>query len=154
MHEAVRRAVRGLPDPSPTLEPIGPKQLDRMDDNLHFGWAWHRHRYCYRRGEKLRILDAGCGTGLSTLALARLNPGSAVLGIDVSPRALELAGKRAAVTGMPAVEFAAHDLDRPLPAAWGPFDFIVCRGVLGQAEDPAGSWRTSAVRSIPVACST
>ena len=34
------------------------------------------------------------------------------------------------------VEFAAHDLDRPLPAAWGPFDFIVCRGVLGQAEAP------------------
>ena len=136
MHEAVRQQYEAFPDPSPTLEPIGPKQLDRMDDNLHFGWSWHRHRYCYRRAEKLRILDAGCGTGLSTLALARLNPGSAVLGIDVSPRALELAGKRAAVPGMPRVEFAAHDLDRPLPTAWGPFDFIVCRGVLGQAEDP------------------
>ena len=99
MHEAVRQQYEAFPSPSPALEPIGPKQLDRVDDNLHFGWGWHRHQYCYRRGEKLRILDAGCGTGLSTLALARLNPGSAVLGIDVSPRALELAGKRAAVPG-------------------------------------------------------
>jgi SAM-dependent methyltransferase len=135
MDEAVRQQYEAYPEPSPTREPIGPAQLDRMDDNLHFGWSWHRHQYCYREAKHLRILDAGCGTGLSTLALARLNPGAAVLGIDASPRALELAASRAAVTGMPAVKFAAHDLDAPLPAAWGSFDFIVCRGVLGQAED-------------------
>ena len=35
MHEAVRQQYEAFPDPSPTLEPIGPKQLDRMDDNLH-----------------------------------------------------------------------------------------------------------------------
>ena len=34
MHEVVRQPYRAFPDPSPTLEPIGPKRLDRMDDNL------------------------------------------------------------------------------------------------------------------------
>ena len=35
MHEAVRQQYEAFPDPSPALELIGPKQLDRLDDNLH-----------------------------------------------------------------------------------------------------------------------
>ena len=136
MHEAVRQQYEAFPHPSPTLEPIGPKQLDRMDDNLHFGWGWHRHRYCYRRGEKLqdprrgmrdRVIHAGTGAaepGVGGARGRRLATGAGA------------GGQAAAVLGMPDVEFAAHDLDRPLPVAWGPFDFVVCRGVLGQAEDP------------------
>jgi len=32
-----------FPDPSPATIPVGPSQLDRVDDALHYGWAWHRH---------------------------------------------------------------------------------------------------------------
>ncbi len=138
MHEAVREQYQAYPDPSPRRCPIGPGQLDPMDDNLHFGWGWHRYQYCYRRGADLKILDAGCGTGISTLSLARLNPGTQVLGVDVSKRALELARQRAEVAGMPPITLSEFDLEgpEPLPGEWGPFDFIVCRGVLGQADDP------------------
>ncbi len=73
---------------------------------------------------------------MSTLGLARLNPGAKVLGVDGSPRSLERARERAQVAGLDGVEFRAHDLEQPLPAAWGPFDFIVCRRVLGQVDDP------------------
>ncbi len=139
MSVEVQARFEAYPEPSPNAVPIGPDQLARMDDNLHWGWSWHRYRYVYRRAEGLRILDAGCGTGLSSLALARLNPGSKVLGVDFSPRALELARERLQVAPEENrdVTFQAHDLRDRLPADLGPFDFIVCRGVLGLAEDSA-----------------
>src|SRR5690349_19213897 len=108
MLDPVRKQYEAFPDPSPAVVPVGPGQLDRLDDGLHYGWSWHRHRYCYRRADGLRILDAGCGTGLSTLGLARLNPGSSVLGVDASPRALAVARERADVAGLPGVEFREH----------------------------------------------
>ena len=136
MLDAVRRQYEAYPDPSPAIVPIGPGQLERVDDNLHFAWSWSRHRYCYRRGDGLRILDAGCGTGLTSLALARLNPSARVLGADAVPQSIALAEERLAASPSADVECRVHDLDEPLPRAWGAFDFIVCRRVLGQAEQP------------------
>jgi SAM-dependent methyltransferase len=136
MASAVREQYELFPDPSPTTYPIGPGQLDRIDDNLHFGWSWHRYRYCYRRSAGLRVLDAGCGTGLTSLGLARLNPGAAVLGLDFSPGALALARRRAEAAGLAGVAFREHDLHEPLPGSLGPFDFVVCHRVLGQVDDP------------------
>ena len=137
MRDVVRDRYEAFPDPSSTTVPVGPGQLDRMDDSLHYGWSWHRYRFCYRRAEGLKILDAGCGTGLSTLALARLNPGATVVGIDASPRSLAIARERAQVAGLTGIEFHEHDLDLALPGSWGPFDFIVCRGVLSEVDDPS-----------------
>ncbi|MBX6313630.1 MAG: class I SAM-dependent methyltransferase, partial [Isosphaeraceae bacterium] len=136
MRDAVLEYFESFPDPSPVAVPIEPNQLDRIDDYLHYGWSWHRYRYCYRYPERLRILDAGCGTGLTTLGLARLNPGAAVLGLDASPRSLELAARRAETVGRLDVDFRQHDLDTPLPGGLGPFDFVVCRRVLGLVADP------------------
>jgi len=56
MHEAVRQP------------------LARMDHNPDFGRSWRRHRSCDRRETGLKMLEAGCGTGLMTPAPARLNP--------------------------------------------------------------------------------
>ncbi|MEO6811118.1 MAG: class I SAM-dependent methyltransferase, partial [Isosphaeraceae bacterium] len=136
MRDAVREQYDAFPDPSPSLVPIGSSQLDRMDDGLHFGWSWHRYRYAYRRSDALRILDAGCGTGLTTLTLARLNPGSTVIGLDASAPSLDLAKQRLAVARDLDVSFLQHDLETPMPGGLGPFDFIVCRRVLGQVDDP------------------
>lgn len=138
MLDSVRRQYEAFPDPSPALVPVGPHQLDRIDDGLHYGWAWHRHGFCYRRAEGLKILDAGCGTGLTTLGLARLNQGSSVLGVDASSRSLSIARERAEAAGAvgQGVEFREHDLGTMLPEGWGPFDFVVCRKVVTQAEDP------------------
>jgi SAM-dependent methyltransferase len=136
MSGSIRAHYDAFPDPSPSWLPIGPGQLDRIDDALHFGWGWHRYRFAFRRSEGLRILDAGCGTGLSTLSLARLNPGSSVVGVDVSPVSLDLARRRAEEASLGTVSFLEHDLETPLPADLGPFDFVVARNVLGNVDDP------------------
>lgn len=137
MASSTRAHYDAFPDPSPTILPVGPGQLDRLDDALHYLWGWHRYRFVFRRADGLRILDAGCGTGLSTLALARLNPGSEVVGVDISPKSLAIARERAEAAGIGGVEFREHDLEAPLPAGWGPFDFIAARGVLGGPEGSA-----------------
>ncbi|MEI7952718.1 MAG: class I SAM-dependent methyltransferase, partial [Synechococcaceae cyanobacterium ELA182] len=41
-----------------------------------------------------RILDAGCGTGVSSDYLCHLNPGSSVLAVDISAGALDVARER------------------------------------------------------------
>lgn len=144
MPPSTRAHYDAFPDPSPAVLPIGPAQLDRADDALHYGWAWHRHRFVFRRSEGLRILDAGCGTGISTLALAKLNPGAAVVGVDVSPKSLAIARERAEAAGIGGVEFREHDLTTPLPASWGAFDYVVARDVLGGAGDPSAILATLA----------
>lgn len=124
------------PDPSPDTVPVGPEQLDAIEDFLHLGWSWHRYRYVFRRCEHARILDAGCGTGLTSLGLAKLNRGSRVLGVDRSEPSLAIARQRLEAAGRLDVAFRQHDLMQPLPAEFGPFDFIVCRRVLDRVEEP------------------
>ena len=46
-----------------------------------------------------RLLDAGCGTGVSTDYLCHLNPGSRVLAVDISPGTLEVARERCRRSG-------------------------------------------------------
>ncbi len=114
--------------------------VERLDENLHFGRAWHRYRYCYPRPEPsmLRILDAACGTGRATAEAAQLNPQAHVLGIDASSAALPFARERAESLGLlENVAFLEHDPARPLPETLGRFDFVICRGGLAGVDDPA-----------------
>jgi SAM-dependent methyltransferase len=114
-------------------------ELQRMDEGLHYGRAWHRYGYCYRRPESLRVLVAGCGTGRSAAWVARLNPGATVLGVDASAEAVASARRRAgAIEGAVGarLEFRAHDLAEPWPEHWGRFDFVVDLGLLARAADP------------------
>src|SRR5438270_11280452 len=89
---------------------------DRLDEQLHYGRAWHRYRYCFRRAESLWILDAGCGTGRSAVWAARLNPGASVLGVDASAAAIGFARERAEAAGLGGgpVEFRVHDPAEPV----------------------------------------
>jgi len=65
-----------------------------------------------------------------------LHDGGSVVGLDDSQPALSVAAERLAAMPGSAVEFRRHDLQSRLPADLGAFDFIVCRGVLGFADDP------------------
>ncbi len=51
-----------------------------------------------------RILDLGCGSGLSTLELSRAFPNAEIVGVDVSPDMLKAAAKR-----LPDATFVAGD---------------------------------------------
>jgi 2-polyprenyl-3-methyl-5-hydroxy-6-metoxy-1,4-benzoquinol methylase len=94
-----------------------------------------------RRIESLRLLDAGCGTGDSAIYMASQASGATVVALDQSAPSLEIARRRAAVRGLSNIEFVtAPLLDLPR-LGLGPFDYIVCSGVLHHLEDPAAGVR-------------
>ncbi|KJZ76811.1 hypothetical protein HIM_03688 [Hirsutella minnesotensis 3608] len=75
-----------------------------------------------------RILDAGCGTGLVGVHLARLGA-SAVDGIDLSPGMLDVARRTGAYKALDAV-----DLSKPLRCADNEYRAVVCVGTLTQGH--------------------
>ena len=86
------------------------------------------------------VLDAACGIGEPTLALARQHPGAHVLGIDADEAALETARSRARDQGLGNAEFQAmhfEDLELPDASAHAAISRL---GVL-LFGDPAGAAR-------------
>ncbi|MBN1220692.1 MAG: class I SAM-dependent methyltransferase [Anaerolineae bacterium] len=68
------------------------------------------------RGDE-RVLDAGCGTGLTTLHIAARHPDCVMHGIDLSPKMIEVAEKGAEKQGL-AVDFRVGSItDLPYPDA-------------------------------------
>jgi arsenite methyltransferase len=82
-----------------------------------------------RPGE--RVLDAGCGSGVVTRAIARrVAPGGRVVGLDPSPAFLEIAKRHADESGVGStIEWRAADC-RALPFADGSFDAVIAATVL------------------------
>lgn len=65
-----------------------------------------------------RVLDVGCGTGTTTLALAeRVGPSGSVLGVDAAPQMVEVAQAKAARVGSTARFQVATAQHLPLPDA-------------------------------------
>jgi SAM-dependent methyltransferase len=96
------------------------------------GLLWGGRRWL----ESLTLLDAGCGTGDSTIYMAAQAPSARVVALDRSPAALEVTRRRAAVRGLTNIEFVeASLLDLPR-LGLGPFDYIVCSGVLHHLPEP------------------
>lgn len=134
--QAVSAAVAKLYDTYPfPPEPL----LDEPPPGYNWRWNWLA-AYNFCTGQKpakqnVRILDAGCGTGVGTEYLVHLNPQAQVVGIDLSAGALEVAQERCRRSGADRVEF--HHLSlydaKQLP---GEFDLINCVGVLHHLPDP------------------
>lgn len=70
-----------------------------------------------------RVLDLGCGDGEVTARIREAWPLANVVAADFSDEMLRRAGARFAAD--PYVEVVRHDLDEPLPAAWGSFEAVV-----------------------------
>ena len=85
-----------------------------------------------------KVLDAGCGSGRLTVALARA--GAEVTGVDTSGERLEQARARAAAAEVE-LKLLEADFNVPLPFADGSFDAVVSRLALMAADDPAGTLR-------------
>ena len=98
-----------------------------------------------------RVLDAGCGTGVSTDYLCHLNPGSSVLAVDISPGALEVARERlrrsdgaGKVKELRVEQRSLLDLGDE-----GPFDAINSVGVLHHLARPEAGLRALVERLAP-----
>jgi len=115
-----------------------------------YNWRWCHvaaHAHCTGRlpdtDRPPRILDAGCGTGVSTDYLVHLNPGASVTAIDISQGTLAVARERLRRSGgLDAVDFACRSL-LDLEGE-GPFDHINSVGVLHHLADPSGGLRSLA----------
>jgi 2-polyprenyl-3-methyl-5-hydroxy-6-metoxy-1,4-benzoquinol methylase len=75
------------------------------------------------------ILDAGCGTGFTSLALAEANPGARIVGIDLSEESVDLARQRFQYHGVKQGEFHTLAIE-DLPKLELEFDYINCDEVL------------------------
>jgi SAM-dependent methyltransferase len=83
------------------------------------------------------ILDAGCGTGSLSVAMAEL--GHQVTGIDSSPAMLALAKKKAAASGV-SIRYEVMDAAAPRLAV-GRYHAVVCRHVLWALPEPGAVLR-------------
>lgn len=101
-------------------------------------WAFATGAVPASAGQGWRILDAGCGTGVSTDYLCHLNPGASVLAVDISAGALELARERTRRSGAAAQAAALRIEQRSLLdlEGEGPFDYINSVGVLHHLREP------------------
>ena len=106
-----------------------------------YNWRWHwpsAYSFCAGRkpqSNRVRILDAGCGTGVGTEYLVHLNPEAEVVGMDLSAGAIAVATERCQRSGANRVTFhnlSIYDVDQ-IP---GEFDMINCVGVLHHMPDP------------------
>jgi len=98
-----------------------------------------------------RILDAGCGTGVSTDYLCHLNPTASVLAVDISAGALELARERTRRSGAIQQVRELRIEQRSLLDLAGeePFDYINSVGVLHHLDQPEQGLKALADRLRP-----
>jgi ubiquinone/menaquinone biosynthesis C-methylase UbiE len=69
------------------------------------------------------ILDAGCGSGYTTLTLAEANPGAKIVAIDISEESIRIARQRLESHGFDNIEFRVMSI-YDLPSLGMEFDYI------------------------------
>jgi SAM-dependent methyltransferase len=133
---------------------------DPLQDGPPPGYNW---RWCYpcvvsactgmlpEQAGPLRLLDAGCGTGVSTDYLAHLNPGAEILAVDISPGTLEVARRRLERSGGTRVAGSLRIEQRSLLdlQGEGPFDLINSVGVLHHLRQPEAGLKALAALLRP-----
>lgn len=87
----------------------------------------------------LRILDCGCGTGWTSIFLARA--GHRVTGLDISNDAIVIAREMAAEAKLREIEFVAEDYETF--SANGAFDVVLFYDALHHAEDEIAALRVA-----------
>jgi SAM-dependent methyltransferase len=107
----------GRPEPPPLADPLAPRRLELLERRL-------------REAGARRVLDAGSGVG--DLVADLVARGFDAMGIEVSPRAVELAASR-----HPGCTFLRHSIeDVPWPVDPASFDAVVSFEVVEHLLDP------------------
>lgn len=91
--------------------------------------------------ERKIILDAGCGTGYTSLTLAEANPGAKIVGIDLSEESVKLARHRLEYHGFENAEFHVLSIE-DLPKLGLEYDYINSDEVLFLLPDLKAGLKT------------
>ncbi len=116
--------------PFPGIRPIDQDGLVLLR-NLH---SYFRIKYNNENLSKCRILDAGCGTGNTSISLAKQFREARLLGIDMSNTSLSIARNTAKKEKINNLFFRQWDLMKPLQNE-DSFNIILCLGVLHHTAD-------------------
>ncbi|HEX9550059.1 MAG TPA: methyltransferase domain-containing protein [Candidatus Limnocylindrales bacterium] len=116
------------------------RTYDRIADPMH-AWGLDVLARLPLAGDE-RVLDAGCGSGRVTEALAERLPNGRVVALDASPAMLEEARRRLARFG-DRVTFVQADLGLPLPID-GPVDAILSTATFHWVPDHDALFRNLA----------
>lgn len=148
-----RQAVQALYNTYPfPPEPL----LNELPIGYNWRWNWiAAYNFCTGHKpphEKIRILDAGCGTGVGTEYLIFLNPQAEIVAIDLSEKALEVAQERIQRSGVAQTGGKVSFYQLNLEAASqlpGEFDLINCVGVLHHLPNPIAGIQSLAAKLAP-----
>lgn len=118
----------------------GEREWNRLDSSAHARLIYHLHMHFLRPhlGLGMRVLDAGCGAGRYSIAIAQA--GSAVTLLDLSPGQLALAREHLSAAGLldRCEQFLTADVRDLSALPDGAFDMTVCYGsVLNYLFDSA-----------------
>lgn len=91
------------------------------------------------RGKK--VLVAGCGTGHEAVEMALVLPEAVITAVDLSRTSLSYGIRKAREMNISNISFYQSDI-LELGIQAGPFDLIVCSGVLHHMKDPIAGWET------------
>ena len=95
------------------------------------------HAQRYMNADVRRVLDFGCGSGGSAIALAMLYPNLHCVGTDIDEAEISVAHERAKLYNVAdRCEFHHVTPGEPLPFAAGSFDFSLCSSVLEYCIEP------------------
>ncbi|MBD2653283.1 class I SAM-dependent methyltransferase [Synechocystis sp. FACHB-383] len=146
-----RQAVQALYNTYPfPPEPL----LQEPPPGYNWRWQWTAvHNFCLGRrpsNQKIRILDAGCGTGVGTEYLVHLNPEATIHAIDISEGALQVAQERLQKSGVWCDRASFQQLPLENAASIpGQFDYINSVGVLHHLPDPIAGIQALAEKLAP-----
>src|SRR5262245_38612898 len=110
--------------PGSRMERMG--ELERVDYDAELHLLHEALRAAYQIAPDDRVLDVGCGTGLTTRDAARLAGRGWAVGVDVSGEMLRQARSLAAAAGIENVTFEVGDAQEHAFPAQG-FDVVISR---------------------------
>ncbi|CAM3191100.1 ubiquinone biosynthesis methyltransferase UbiE [Mycobacterium intermedium] len=117
---------------------VGARAYDRLvgaNPGYHNGLRLSARRMGLpMRGQGLRLLDAGCGTGASTAALLEVAPEAEIIAVDAARGMLDAAQAKSWPSTVRFVHARIEELDKH--GVTGPFDGIFAAYLLRNLADP------------------